>query len=78
MTSANERLKILYNILARGGGIENVDLYSELSKSLSTINSFDTQQQMSQMAAPPMPMQTPETEPGLPQETGQEGMPPIV
>lgn len=36
--TAKDRYKVLNNAIARAGGIENVDLYSELAKSESILN----------------------------------------
>jgi hypothetical protein len=47
--TADEKLKIIDNILARSGGIENIDLYGELAKATSMMNTFAAQQQLSDM-----------------------------
>jgi hypothetical protein len=49
MISANERLKILQNILARGGDIGEIDLHSEMSKSLSAINGYNASKEIANM-----------------------------
>lgn len=49
MISANERLKILQNILARGGDIGEIDLHAEMSKSLSAINGYNASKEIANM-----------------------------
>ncbi len=81
MTS-EDKLRILYNILARSGGIENVDLSSELAKSMAIINGLDAQSQMMDMqnmanqAIPQPPEST--ISPEMGQSTPQEGTPPVM
>jgi hypothetical protein len=75
MISAKEKLKILYNIINRSGGIENVDLHSELAKSLSAINTMATQDHIAQMQPPPQPSQPvipPQEQPVQPEPTAQQ------
>ena len=49
IVSGKDRLKIIQNIIAQAGGIENVDLASELPKTLSALNGLHAQQQIAGM-----------------------------
>ena len=56
MSTAKEELIILQNIIAKAGGIENVDLHSEFAKSMSlmhNINARDAVNQAQAMNNPP-------------------------
>jgi len=52
--TAKEELAILHNILARGGGIDQVDLHVELAKAMSAINSMKAQGDVQNMANNPV------------------------
>jgi hypothetical protein len=47
--TAQDRLRILYNIIARSGNIEDIDLSAELAKNLSLVNSMESQDMMQNM-----------------------------
>lgn len=82
--TAEEKLKIIDNILARSGGIENIDLYGELAKATSMLNGMKAQadmasmQNMANMTSPqplqgtnsPLAGQSTTQEPTMPQNEG--------
>jgi hypothetical protein len=53
--SAVDELRILHNILARGGDIGEIDLHVELAKAMSAINGMKAQTDMQNMANMPVP-----------------------
>jgi hypothetical protein len=79
---ASEKQKILFNILARGGNIDDIDLSTELAKSMALLNRADSMGQMTQMQNP-VPMTTPEAvgqpiPPAVEQNTGQPPQSPQI
>jgi len=56
MASAKDRWAILNNIIAKAGGIENVNLHSELAKSEAVLNMHKANTDMSalQSSTPPL------------------------
>ena len=53
--SASDRRKVLQNIIANGGGVDRVDLATELARVESGMGMMASQQQMAEMNAPVQP-----------------------
>lgn len=82
MISFTDQYKILQNIIARSGGLDKINLASELAKVNSTLNGMNSQMEVSQMSAPQTPQGTQlptvnqsipptGTQPIMPQNEGQ-------
>ena len=69
--SGKDRLRILQNAIARAGGIDKVDLASELSKSVAMLNGISAQDTLNQYQSN-MAMGSPQGTGGvIPPETTQ-------
>ena len=71
--SGKDRLRILQNAIARVGSIDKVDLATELAKSVSMVNGFNAQQQLSQFGSD-MAMNAPQATGGMISPDASQGM----
>lgn len=73
--SGKDRQKIIWNAIARAGGIDKIDVASELAKSVAMLNGFQSQDMISQAQAGSQPVGAPissQTPQSMPE--GQNGL----